>query len=65
MLCYVRFDVYDGIDVNRASKSKECAVCHFWYFLDKRFRFQPDVCNGCHDVLMMSSDKSTLAILLF
>ena len=24
------------------------------YFLDKKFKFQPGVCNGCHDVLMMS-----------
>ena len=23
-------------------------------FLDKEFKFQPDVCNECHDVLMMS-----------
>ena len=23
-------------------------------FLNKRFKFQPNVCNGCHDLLMMS-----------
>ena len=30
--------------------------------LDKVFRFQPDVCNGCHDVLMMSITLSNIAI---
>ena len=34
--------------------------CHYWYFLN--MGFQPYVCNGCHDVLMMSMN---LAILLF
>ena len=31
--------------------------------LDKRFKFQPDVCNGCHDVLMMSLNPNHIAIL--
>ena len=24
-----------------------------WYFLDKGFKFQPNISNGCHDLLMM------------
>ena len=31
-------------------------------FLDKRFKFQPDISNGCHDVLMMSLNLSDIAI---
>ena len=31
-------------------------------FLDKGFKFQPDVCNRCHDVLM-SLDLSNIGIL--
>ena len=31
--------------------------------LDKVFKFQPDVCNGCHDVWMMSITLSNIAIL--
>ena len=30
--------------------------------LDKGFKFQPDVCNGCHDVLMMCINLSNIAI---
>ena len=33
------------------------------FFLDKGFKFQQDVCNGCHDVLMMSMTLSNIAIL--
>ena len=63
MLYYVRIDVSEGIDVNKTSESKECDICHYWYFLDKGLKFQPDVCNGCHDVLMMSISLSDTAIL--
>ena len=41
------------IDVNKKNESKVCDVCHYWYFLDKGFKFQTDVGNGCHDLLMM------------
>ena len=37
-------------------------ICHYWYFLDKRFNFQPHVYNGCHDLLMMSTNLSDIAI---
>ena len=33
-----------------------------WYFLEKCFMFQPNVCNGCHDVLM-SVNLKDIAIL--
>ena len=32
-------------------------------FLDKGCKFQPDICNGFHDVLMMSVSPSDIAIL--
>ena len=35
MLYYVRIDVCEGIDVNKTSKSKECDICHYRYFLKK------------------------------
>ena len=25
-------------------------ICHKWYFQEKNFRFQANVCNGCHDL---------------
>ena len=38
-------------------------MCHCWYLLDKKYTFQPSVCNGCHDILMMSFGISNVAIL--
>ena len=32
MLYYDRIDVSEGIYVNKASVSKLCDVCHYWYF---------------------------------
>ena len=63
MIDYDRIDVSEGSDVNRSSASKECDVYHYWYFLNYSFKFQPNVCNRCHDLLMMSVNLSDIAIL--
>ena len=62
MLCYDRIEVSEVIDVNKTSASKECNICHYWYFLNYNFMFQPHVCNWCHDLLMMSINLSNFAI---
>ena len=43
MLYYDRIDVSEEIGVNKTSESKECDVCHYWYFLNFSFKFQPNV----------------------
>ena len=35
----------------------------YWYFLNYSFKFQPNVCNRCHDLLIMYINLSNLAIL--
>ena len=42
---------------------KECDIFHYWYFLNYCFKFQPNVCNRCHNLLMMSINLSDIAIL--
>ena len=32
MLEYDRIDISEGIDIDRRNKSKECSICHYWYF---------------------------------
>ena len=63
MIYFDRIDVSEGIDVNKTSASKECDVCHYWYFLNYSFKFQPNDCNRCHDLLTMSIKLSDIAIL--
>ena len=45
LLYFDRIRVSEGIDVNKTSASKDSDICHYWYFLNKGFRFQPNVCN--------------------
>ena len=63
MLQYEKIDVSKGIDVNKTSLSKECELCHYWFFKDFEFEFKEHVCNGCHDLLTMASSLENAAIL--
>ena len=44
-------DVSEGIDINKTNTSKECDICHYWYFKDIGFKYKPYICNGCHDLM--------------
>ena len=53
MLQYERINTSEEIDFDRSNKSVECVICHYWYFNDIGFKYQPYVCNGCHDFSMV------------
>ena len=53
----------EGIDTNKTSASKECMLYHYWYFKDVGFKFEPHVCNKCHDVLMTAYELKNIVIL--
>ena len=63
MLYFDSIDISEGIDVNKTVASKECDICHFWYFLNKGFKFQLNVSYRCYDLLMMSMNLNDIAIL--
>ena len=63
MVDYDRNDVPEWIDVNKTNASKACDICHCWYVLNYSFRFQPNVCDRCHDLLILSLNLSDIAIL--
>ena len=48
MLEYEKIDISEGIDLNKTNKSKECMLCHYWYFLHKNFIYGPYLCDGCY-----------------
>ena len=51
MISYERIDCGEFIDFNRTKESVKCMICGCSYFKDG-FKYQPYVCNGCHDFYM-------------
>ena len=64
MLEYDRIDISERIDMDKTNKSKECDICHYWYFLDKNFNFEPYLCNGCHDLMQKAMNFNILLLSL-
>ena len=40
MLRYQKINDSEGIDINKTSESKECDLCHYWFFKDVGFKFE-------------------------
>ena len=59
---YDIIDVSKDIIVYKTSSFEKCDICHYWYFLDKEFKFQPETAM-CFILLMMSMKLSNIAIL--
>ena len=64
MLEYDRIDISEEIDVNKTSASKECDIFHYWYFKDIGFKYEPYLCNGCHDLMQKAMSFNDVAIIL-
>ena len=62
MLEYDRIDISEGIDVNKTNLSKECDICHYWYFKDIGFKYQTYLCNGCHDLMSKAMSFNNIAL---
>ena len=62
MLEYDRLEISEGIDINETNTSKECEIYHYWYFLDKGFKYEPYLCNGCHDSMQEALNFNDVAI---
>ena len=62
MLQYKRTDISEGIDDNKTNLSKECDICHYWHFKNIGFKYEPDLCNRCHDLLQKAMGFNNIAI---
>ena len=63
MLQYEKTDVSEGTGINKSNKSKECIICHYWYFKDIGYKFEPYVCNNCHDILAIVYEFKNIGII--
>ena len=62
MLEYDRIDISEEIDINKTNASNECDICYYWYFLDKDFKYELYLCNGCHDLIQKAMNFNDVAI---
>ena len=64
MLEYDRIDISEGIDINKCEEtSRECSLCKFYYFLDKNFKYEPYLCDGCYNMSMKANRMQNLIIM--
>ena len=64
MLEYDRIDISEGIDVNKTNASRECDIWHYWYSKDIGFKYEPYLCNGCHDLMQKAMNFNDVAIFM-
>ena len=62
MLEYDRIDISKGIDANKISLSKECNLCHHWFFKDIGFKYEKYLCNDCLDLMQKAMSFNNVAI---
>ena len=41
---------YDRI-VNKTNFTRQCNICHYWNFLDKKFSYGPCLCDGFYNIM--------------
>ena len=61
MLYYNRINISEGIDLPKSSNRKECMIRHYWFY--NSCILQDSVCNACHDLTMVSVNKSDIAFI--
>ena len=57
-----RIDLGEGTDSAKSNDSKECMICHY-YFFNHGFKFQNYVCNGCHHLTILCLNIIDIAII--
>ena len=62
MLEFERIDISESINVNKTNLSKECDVYHYWHFKDIGFKYEPYLCNGCHNLMQKAISFNNIAI---
>ena len=62
MLEYDRILISKGTDISKTSASEDWDICHYWYFLDKGFKYDPYLWNGCNDLMQKAMNFNEVAI---
>lgn len=65
MLFYKRISESEGIDPNCTGldNSKECNICHSYFFKKRNFLYQSLICNGYHDASLRTMSLTDIKII--
>ena len=61
MLYCDRIHLSEGIYLAKSNNSKECII-HRYRFFNQGWKFQDSICNGCHNLTMLSINITNVAI---
>ena len=62
MLEYDTIDISGGIDVNKTNLLKENDIYYYWYFENIGFKYEPYLCNGCHDLMQKAMSFNNISV---
>ena len=62
MLEYYRIDISEGIYINKTNASKDCKICHYWFFKDIGFKYEVFLCNGFHSLMQKAISFNDVAV---
>ena len=51
-----------GLILIKPSLSKECDICHYLYFRNIDFKYEKNLCNGCHDLMQKAMSFNNVTI---
>ena len=59
-------DTTESIDVYRTGvgSSKQCNICHFYFFKNRNFNYQHYICTGCHDAALCAQAITDIKIII-
>ena len=58
----LEYDISEETDINKTNGSKGCDICHYWYILDKSFKYEPYLCNGFHDLIQKARNFNDVTV---
>ena len=62
MLEYDKMDISKGIGISKTNVSKADHICHYWYFKNIGFEYEPYLFNGCHGLMQKAMNFNNVAI---
>ena len=57
-----RINISEGIDINKTNASKECKICHYCYFKDIGFKYEPCLFSSGHGLTQKTISFNDAAI---